>query len=91
VTAPLPTAGNNDIERKAARGGVITAVAQGGKGLLEAGAGLFLARVLAPGDFGLVEMIVSVTGIIDLFKDFGLSSATVQSEKIEHEQINLLF
>ena len=36
-------------------------------------------------------MIISAKGIIDLFKDFGLSSATIQREKIDHAQVSLLF
>jgi PST family polysaccharide transporter len=83
--------GPGDIERRAARGGAITALAQTLRGASEAGASLFLARNLSPGDFGLVDMIVSVTGIIDLLKDFGLSSATIQREHLDPAQVNVLF
>lgn len=82
---------STDIERRAVRGGAITALAQVVKALVEAGSNLLLARVLAPADFGLIGMIVSVTGVIDLLKDLGLSSATVQRERIDDAQVNALF
>lgn len=81
----------SDVERRAARGGVITAIAQIVKGLSDATGTLLLARMLSPADFGLVDMIVSITGIIDLLKDFGLSTATIQRARIEHEQVSALF
>lgn len=85
---PLPA---DDVGRRAARGGVVTGVAQAAKALLDAGGSLFLARTLSPADFGFVDMIVSVTGVIDLLKDFGLSTATIQRESINHAQVNALF
>jgi O-antigen/teichoic acid export membrane protein len=80
-----------DVGRRAVRGGAITVVAQFARGLFEAAGSVFLARALAPADFGLIGMIVSVTGVIDLLKDFGLSSATIQRQRIDHEQVNVLF
>lgn len=80
-----------EVAIRAARGGALLAGVQLGRGLIEAAAMLVLARALMPSDFGVVDMVVSVTGIIDMLKDFGLSSATVQKQKIEHAQVSLLF
>ena len=47
--------------------------------------------MLAPSDFGLIAMIAVVTGFVEMFKDAGLSMATIQREKITHAQISTLF
>ncbi|MBM4362410.1 MAG: lipopolysaccharide biosynthesis protein [Deltaproteobacteria bacterium] len=85
----LPRTG--DVERRAAQGVLVTAGAQIARVLTDVAGTMLLARLLLPADFGLVDMIIAVTGLIDLLKDFGLSSATIQREKLEHEQVNALF
>ncbi|MET0283256.1 MAG: lipopolysaccharide biosynthesis protein [Polyangiales bacterium] len=80
-----------DLERRAARGGVVVAVAQVARGIVEAIGVLVLSRTLTPADFGLVDMIVSVTGIIDQLKDFGLGTALIQRPRIDDRQVNALF
>jgi O-antigen/teichoic acid export membrane protein len=49
------------------------------------------ARLLDPKDFGLVGMVTAFRGVLYLFKDFGLSSATVQRVDVTDEQISTLF
>ncbi|MFC1542116.1 lipopolysaccharide biosynthesis protein, partial [Candidatus Latescibacterota bacterium] len=50
-----------------------------------------LARLLTPEDFGLIAMVAAVTGFVMMFKDMGLSMATVQRAEINHGQISTLF
>lgn len=50
-----------------------------------------LARLLSPSDFGLVAMVAAITEIFYLFKDLGLSYATIQERRINHDQISTLF
>lgn len=50
-----------------------------------------LARLLNPKDFGLVGMVTAFTGVLGLFRDFGLSAATIQSETVTNEQKSVLF
>lgn len=50
-----------------------------------------LARLLTPDDFGLVGMIVPVAALLALFADAGLSSSTIQSKDMTHEQASGLF
>jgi PST family polysaccharide transporter len=50
-----------------------------------------IARILLPSDFGLVAMVGTLTGFLMLISDMGLSWATVQKERIEREQIDLVF
>ncbi len=80
-----------DLKRRSARGGAITVAAQVAKFLLNFGTTAVLARMLTPGDFGLVAMIAAFTGFISLFKDLGLSAATVQRAEVSHAQVNALF
>lgn len=80
-----------DLQGKTVRAGAFSAAAQVAKGFLEIVATLVLARMLSPGDFGLIGMAVVVTGFIAMFRDLGLSFATVQREDITHEQVSTLF
>lgn len=50
-----------------------------------------LARLLTPNDYGLIGMVAVVIGFAQMFKDAGLSMATVQKDHISHEQISTLF
>ena len=71
--------------------GAVTISAQGVKFLLNLVAMMTLARLLTPRDFGLVAMVTTVTGFVLVFKDAGLSLATVQRERITHAQVSNLF
>lgn len=50
-----------------------------------------MARLLDPKDFGLVAMVLVVTGVYSLFSTAGLSTATIQKERITDQQISNLF
>ncbi len=52
---------------------------------------MFLARLLTPADFGLISMVAVVINFAQMFKDAGLSMATIQKDNISHEQISMLF
>lgn len=58
---------------------------------LTLGSTAVLARLLTPAEFGLVAMVTTVTGFAALFRDLGLSAATVQRRDVTHEQISGLF
>src|SRR5678816_2081587 len=66
---------------RTARGGAVTFASQGFKFFLSIGATMVLGRLLRPTDYGLIGMVVVVTGFVSMFKDLGLSAATVQSEE----------
>lgn len=80
-----------DLKERSVRGGAVTLSAQGVKFALQMGSTMVLARLLTPADFGLVAMVTAVTGFVAMFKDAGLSMATVQRENITHEQVSTLF
>lgn len=50
-----------------------------------------LARLLTPEDFGLISMVAAVTGLLLVFKDLGLSTATIQRSQLTHAQASTLF
>jgi PST family polysaccharide transporter len=80
-----------DLKGRAARGGAVTLVSQTLKFVLSMVVTVILARLLTPQDYGLIGMVVVVTGFITLFKDIGLASATIQRAEINHQQISTLF
>src|SRR5438132_3297996 len=69
----------------------VTMSAQAAKFTLSMASIVILARLLSPRDFGLVAMVTTVTGFLLVFKDAGLSIATVQREGITHAQVSNLF
>jgi len=75
----------------AARGASITLLAQLYKTVLQLVATMLLARMLSPGDFGLIAMVLSVIGISEIFRDFGLSSAAIQAKSVSKAERTNLF
>ena len=80
-----------DLARSAVRGGSVTLAAQGVKVVVQLAAITALSRLLDPRDFGLVAMAVAVIGFAELFKDLGLSLATIQRPTITQDQASTLF
>lgn len=80
-----------NLGKRAVSGGFLTAGAQGAKFVLNLLSAAALARLLSPKEFGLVGMVLAVTGLLGLFKELGLSTATVQKETITQEQVSNLF
>jgi PST family polysaccharide transporter len=80
-----------DLKRRTIRGGFAKLCAQAANFLLRVGSLMVLARLLDPKDFGLVGMVTAVTGVLNLFKDFGLSTVTVQRATMTDQQTSMLF
>jgi len=80
-----------DLRERTIRGGFARILAQAANFLLRIGSLMILARLLDPRDFGLVGMVTAFTGVLNLFRDFGLSTATVQRTTVTEEQISTLF
>ena len=79
------------LRRRAVRGGAITVTVQVIRTGLDLAAGMVMARLLTPADYGLVAMVLPVTGLIALFKDMGFSAATIQKEDILENQVSFIF
>jgi len=81
----------NDLKQKTVRGGLARICAQAADFILRLFSLMVLARLLSPKDFGLVAMVTAFTGVLVLFRDFGLSVAAVQRSNVTEEQISTLF
>jgi PST family polysaccharide transporter len=81
----------SDFQERSVQGGIYMVVAQAAQFVLKLGSTVFLARLLTPEDFGLVAMASAITGFMMIFKDLGLSMATIQRENITHDQVTGLF
>ena len=80
-----------DLKERTIRGGLARLGAQGANFVIRGGSLMILARLLGPKDFGLVGMVTAFTGVLNLLRDFGLSSAAVQRTTVTKEQISTLF
>src|SRR5258707_10011661 len=80
-----------DLKERVVRGGFAKVCAQGANFALRIGSLMVLARLLDPKDFGLVGMVTAFTGVLNLFRDFGLSTATVQRDHVTDDQVSTLF
>jgi len=81
----------SDLAGRSVRGGLVTIVSQGVKFFAGMGATIVLARLLTPADYGLIGMVAVITGFVSMFKDMGLSMATIQKDEINARQISTLF
>jgi O-antigen/teichoic acid export membrane protein len=80
-----------NLKRNSVRGVFFMVGAGGVDFIIRLASTLLLARLLSPTDFGLVGMVISVTGIAELFSELGLSVATIQCRELTHQQVTNLF
>jgi PST family polysaccharide transporter len=91
---PVPAHGSSDLRRlkRASVGGAIAnASAQGCRFLIQILAQVVMARLIAPADYGVVAMAAPLIAFAMLFRDIGLSQATVQRRDLSLEQSSSLF
>lgn len=79
------------LGRRAARGAAVTATGQLGRILVQLVSVVILARLLSPNDYGLFAMVMSIAGIAEVFRDFGLSQAMIQAKHVSRAQRDSLF
>jgi O-antigen/teichoic acid export membrane protein len=80
-----------DLKDHTIRSTGVTLFAQVLKFAIQMSSVVVLARLLSPSDFGLVSMVAVFTGLLELFKDGGLSVATIQRKRVTHAQVSSLF
>ncbi|MGE0096340.1 MAG: lipopolysaccharide biosynthesis protein [Alphaproteobacteria bacterium] len=80
-----------DLKVRSVRGGAVTVAAQIVKMVAQFAAIVVLARLLEPSAFGLVAMTAAAVAFLELFKDLGLSAATVQRPVLTHAQVSTMF
>jgi PST family polysaccharide transporter len=89
--APGDAAESGSLKERSVRSGAITLVDQALSHGVHLVSVVILARLLTPEDYGVVAMVTAVTGFLSLFKDLGLSSATIQCHDITSDQLSALF
>ena len=82
------TAGLGNV---AARGASITLMSQVIRFALQLGSLMVLARLLSPQDFGVVAMVTAITNVMEIVRDFGLSSAAMQAKELNDAERTNLF
>lgn len=75
----------------AARGSAITIASQLVRALIQFVTVVALTRLLAPDDFGILAMVVAITGLSEIVRDFGLSSAVMSAKSLSAAQRTNLF
>jgi PST family polysaccharide transporter len=81
----------HDLRSHAARSSVFMITAHGSQFLVGMGAIIVLARLLTPADFGIMAMVVALTGFIEMVNDFGIPAATVQKKNLTQTELSRLF
>jgi PST family polysaccharide transporter len=77
--------------QKSLRSGAVSLVARAINALIQIGAVLFLARLLTPEDYGLVSMVLAMTGFAPVLVDLGTRDAIVQRARIANGDVSALF
>ena len=82
---------HRDLGARTARGGAVTIASHALRFVITIAATSVMARLLSPADYGLIGMVVFFTGFVAMFKDLGLSIATIQRSEVTSDQISNLF
>ncbi|MEM9201120.1 MAG: lipopolysaccharide biosynthesis protein [Actinomycetota bacterium] len=81
----------SEIKRRSVRGGMITVGAQLVAVLTQLISVSVLARLLLPEEFGIMAMVLAVAAFAQIFRDLGLSAATIQRAELTTNQLTSLF
>jgi PST family polysaccharide transporter len=80
-----------DIARRSLRGGAVMIGAQALKMVLQFAAVIILTRLLPPAAFGIVAMVAAIFAALEVLRELGLSSATIQKSDLTHAEVSALF
>ena len=82
---------NQTLKQKTAQGLFWGVLSSGGMQLLNLIIGIFLARLLSPGEYGIVGMIAIFTLIAGNLQESGFGVALINVKDIKHEDYNSVF
>ncbi|MEQ1690323.1 MAG: oligosaccharide flippase family protein [Gemmatimonas sp.] len=80
-----------DVGRRSARSGAVQIGSQAVLLVMSLASGLIMARLLAPGDFGVLAMASTLTSFVATFRGFGFSMAVVQAREVGDDDLQRLF
>lgn len=79
------------LRRKSIHGTLVTAAGQVARMILQLGSQILLARLLVPGDFGLLAMVYPLITFIQLFADIGFGEVVIQRPVLDQARVSALF
>lgn len=79
------------ISQRTAKGAIVTIGSQVLLAAIQLINMVVLSRLLTPTDFGLMAMSTSVVAFVALFRDLGLSTATIQCQNLDQDTASGLF
>lgn len=79
------------LKEKTAKGLFWGSINGGIQQILNVVFGIFLARLLSPGDYGLIGMLGIFMGVATVLQDSGFSTALINRKGIKHEDYNSVF
>lgn len=82
---------NKEIKQKSVKAGVANLTSQALLLTITLVRAAILARLLSPDDYGVFTMVIVVISFALIFKNLGLSTATIREKEITHEQVSNLF
>ncbi|WP_347756896.1 lipopolysaccharide biosynthesis protein [Agrococcus sp. ProA11] len=81
----------SSLAHDAARGAFFTLAAQAARIVLQLVSVVVLARLLSPHDYGMLAIVLVAVGVGEIFRDFGLTSASIQAPQLSVGQRDNLF
>lgn len=81
----------SEVGRRARKGALWGGLQIGGRQLISIGSTAILARHLSPTDYGLIGMVATLTALLQMFADMGLSWSTLQRPSLTRFQLSNLF
>ncbi len=82
---------NQEVKQKSVKAGIANLTSQALSLVITLVRAAILARLLSPDDYGVFTMVIVVISFALIFKDLGLSTATIREKEITHEQVSNLF
>ena len=82
---------NKEVKQKSVKAGVANLASQTLSLSITLVRAAILARLLSPDDYGVFTMVIIIISFALIFKDLGLSTATIREKEITHEQVSNLF
>ena len=79
------------LRQKTVNGVIWTGLGTVGSGVIGFVVTMFLSRHLTPSDFGLIEIILSLVIIIEVFIDCGFSQAIIRENKVTQRDLSTVF
>ncbi len=91
TAAAAAAASSASLRRMASRSVLWTAIGKASNTIISLLVTAFLTRVLTPADFGIVAMVVVISGFLNIMAEAGVSTAVVQRRDLEPSALSTLF